>query len=136
METEQNLALNQDYLETVDLFMKLPFNTALTGYKMLVTATVLALNNTKPVLNLYKDIYEVVAEKYSINAKCVEKSIRGVITSISNYCAVYNDLEFPNTLIKNAVKEARPKAFICSICNYIKFKRYQENYLKKNNSKD
>lgn len=136
METEQNLALNQDYLETVDLFMKLPFNTALTGYKMLVTATVLALNNTKPVLNLYKDIYEVVAEKYSINAKCVEKSIRGVITSISNYCAVYNDLEFPNTLIKNAVKEARPKAFICSICNYIKFKRYQKNYLKKNNSKD
>lgn len=136
MEQEQNLALNQDYLETVDLFMKLPFNTALTGYKMLVTATVLVLNNKKTSLNLHKDIYEAVAKKYSINAKCVEKSIRGVITSIANYCAVYDDLEFPNALIKNAVKEARPKAFICSICNYIKFKRYRQTFLDNINHKD
>lgn len=49
------------------------------GYKQLVLATQLAIEDEDRVLNMYNSIYETVAAEFGTSSKNVEKNIRTVI---------------------------------------------------------
>lgn len=130
MQTVKKFISEQDYLEISEVFMCLPFNTSLIGYQMLINAVGILLNSNEVGMNLNGDIYKIVSENFSVNAKFVEKSIRSLLASTADYCVYYNKIiQYPNLLIKHAVEDGHPKSFIFSICEYIKLKRCKQKLL-------
>lgn len=107
-------------METNNLLTNFPLNTSLNGYSMLVDAIVMAIPYSKGKLNLSKQVYTSLAEKYNIQKNSVEKAIRGVITSLSDAMVTMNSITFPNVRIKNALLDGRPKHFISAMCEQVK----------------
>lgn len=118
----------QDYnlMETNNILTNFPLNTSLNGYAMLVDAIVMAIPYSAGRLNLSKQIYGEIAQKYNIQIGSVEKAIRGVIDSANDSIVTMNSITFPNVRIKNALLDGRPKHFISAMCEQVKL-----NYLKR-----
>lgn len=107
-------------IETQNILTNFPLNTSLNGYSMLVDAIVLAIPYSNGKLNLSKDIYGLLAKKYSIKKGSVEKAIRGVIESANDAMVSMSSIPFPNIRMKNALLDGRPKHFISAICEQVK----------------
>lgn len=111
---------NWEHMEITSILFRLPFNTALTGYPMLVDAIELSLRCKNGRLNLGKDVYVKIAKKYNINPASVEKAIKGVISSVSQSNVSCSSVIYPNLVVKNALIDGRPKHFISAMCELVR----------------
>lgn len=67
-----------------ELPLKLGINRTYKGYRFLVTALELALEDENNLLFISKNIFPVIARKYDTNISCVERNIRTVIHACWN----------------------------------------------------
>lgn len=101
--------------------IKMPFNTSLIGYSMLVDAIIVSLSPSIKRLNLSKEVYSKLSDLYSVGANTIEKDIKGAIESV--FCSTTvraDEIVFPNESLKLALKEGRPKHVIVAMCQHMK----------------
>lgn len=66
-------------MRSVDLVRKMGIPGNYAGHKQLILAVELAIENEDCILNMYRDIYAVVGDKFGASAVSVEKNIRTVL---------------------------------------------------------
>lgn len=101
--------------------IKMPFNTSLIGYSMLVDAIIVSLNPAIKKLNLTRDVYSRLSSLYSVGTNTIEKDIKGAIESV--FCSTTiktDDITFPTETLKLALSEGRPKHVIVAMCQHMK----------------
>ena len=105
------------------VLLKMPFNTSLVGYSMLVDAIIVSMDQSFSRLNLSKDVYTRLSDLYDVGINTVEKDIKSAIGSVYVSTMKLSELEYPSAHLKLALEDGKPKQVIVAMCQYMKINR-------------